>query len=65
MIQCACFRETLTNDFLWLDVFQLVSVKLPKSSSQNVEARERTFVLDYVNRSPKCIDFGNEVRFFC
>ncbi|KAM7316244.1 hypothetical protein ACRRTK_024924 [Alexandromys fortis] len=42
------------------DVFQLVSVKLPKSSSQNVEARERTFVLDYVNRSPKCIDFGNE-----
>ncbi|XP_041524337.1 WD repeat-containing protein 75-like [Microtus oregoni] len=42
------------------DVFQLVSVRLPKSSSQNVEARERTFVLDYVNRSPKCIDFGYE-----
>ncbi|CAO2616266.1 WD repeat-containing protein 75 [Lemmus lemmus] len=57
--------ETITNGFLWLDVFQLVSVKLPKSPSQNVEARERTFVLDYVNRSPKCIDFGNEVRIFC
>ncbi|XP_021012921.1 WD repeat-containing protein 75 [Mus caroli] len=42
------------------DVFQLVSVKLPKSTSQDVEARELTFVLDYINRSPKCIAFGNE-----
>lgn len=42
------------------DIFQLVSVKLPKSSSQDVEARELSFVLDYVNQSPKCIAFGNE-----
>uniref|UniRef100_A0A8C6HH91 WD repeat domain 75 n=1 Tax=Mus spicilegus TaxID=10103 RepID=A0A8C6HH91_MUSSI len=42
------------------DIFQLVSVKLPKSTSQDVEARQLTFVLDYINRSPKCIAFGNE-----
>ncbi|XP_032493199.1 WD repeat-containing protein 75 isoform X1 [Phocoena sinus] len=42
------------------DVFQLVSVKLPKSSSQEVEAKELSFVLDYINQSPKCIAFGNE-----
>ncbi|XP_066136544.1 WD repeat-containing protein 75 [Saccopteryx bilineata] len=42
------------------DVFQLVSVKLPKSSSQEVEAKELSFVLDYINQSPKCIAFGSE-----
>uniref|UniRef100_A0A8C0CTR1 WD repeat domain 75 n=1 Tax=Balaenoptera musculus TaxID=9771 RepID=A0A8C0CTR1_BALMU len=42
------------------DVFQLVSVKLPKSSSQEIEAKELSFVLDYINQSPKCIAFGNE-----
>ncbi|KAI4544013.1 hypothetical protein MG293_004279 [Ovis ammon polii] len=42
------------------DVFQLASVKLPKSSSQEIEAKELSFVLDYVNQSPKCIAFGNE-----
>lgn len=42
------------------DIFQLVSVKLPKSSSQEIEAEEISFVLDYVNQSPKCIAFGNE-----
>ncbi|XP_042544242.1 WD repeat-containing protein 75 [Dipodomys spectabilis] len=42
------------------DVFQLVSVKLPKSTSQEVEAKELSFVLDYINQSPKCIAFGNE-----
>uniref|UniRef100_A0A452QZT3 WD repeat domain 75 n=1 Tax=Ursus americanus TaxID=9643 RepID=A0A452QZT3_URSAM len=44
-------------------VFQLVSVKLPKSSSQEIEAKELSFVLDYINQSPKCIAFGNEVKF--
>nr|XP_004660322.1 WD repeat-containing protein 75 [Jaculus jaculus] len=42
------------------DVFQLVSVKLPKSSSQEVQAKEVSFVLDYINQSPKCIAFGSE-----
>ncbi|XP_060224311.1 WD repeat-containing protein 75 [Meriones unguiculatus] len=42
------------------DIFQLVSVKLPKSPSQDVEAKELAFVLDYINQSPKCIAFGNE-----
>lgn len=42
------------------DIFQLVSVKLPKSTSRNVEAKELTFVLDYINKSPKSIAFGNE-----
>ncbi|XP_055472786.1 WD repeat-containing protein 75 [Psammomys obesus] len=42
------------------DIFQLVSVKLPKSPSQEVEAKELAFVLDYINQSPKCIAFGNE-----
>uniref|UniRef100_A0A2K6SE62 WD repeat domain 75 n=1 Tax=Saimiri boliviensis boliviensis TaxID=39432 RepID=A0A2K6SE62_SAIBB len=42
------------------DIFQLVSVKLPKSSSQEVEAKELSIVLDYINQSPKCIAFGNE-----
>ncbi|XP_008060856.2 WD repeat-containing protein 75 [Carlito syrichta] len=45
------------------DVFQLVSVKLPKSSSQEVEAKELSFVLDYINQSPKCIAFGNEAEY--
>uniref|UniRef100_A0A2K5IGW2 WD repeat-containing protein 75 n=1 Tax=Colobus angolensis palliatus TaxID=336983 RepID=A0A2K5IGW2_COLAP len=45
------------------DIFQLVSVKLPKSSSQEVEAKELSFVLDYINQSPKCVAFGNEVNF--
>jgi NET1-associated nuclear protein 1 (U3 small nucleolar RNA-associated protein 17) len=35
-------------------------VKLPKSPSQNVEAKELTFVLDYINGSPKGTAFGNE-----
>ncbi|KAK2108706.1 hypothetical protein P7K49_013871 [Saguinus oedipus] len=35
------------------DIFQLVSVKLPKSSSQEVEAKELSIVLDYINQSPK------------
>uniref|UniRef100_A0A8C9Q9T0 WD repeat domain 75 n=1 Tax=Spermophilus dauricus TaxID=99837 RepID=A0A8C9Q9T0_SPEDA len=47
------------------DVFQLVSVKLPKSSSQEIETKELSFVLDYINQSPKCIAFGNEVNWFC
>nr|AAS66209.1 LRRG00118 [Rattus norvegicus] len=45
------------------DIFQLVSVKLPKSTSRNVEAKELTFVLDYINKSPKSIAFGNEFYF--
>ncbi|XP_003406221.1 WD repeat-containing protein 75 isoform X1 [Loxodonta africana] len=42
------------------DTFQLVSVKLPKSSSQEIKAKEISFVLDYINQSPKCIAFGNK-----
>ncbi|KAM6174734.1 WD repeat-containing protein 75 [Erethizon dorsatum] len=42
------------------DIFQLVSVKLPKSPSQEIEAKELSFVLDYINQSPKCIAFGRE-----
>ncbi|XP_005373379.1 PREDICTED: WD repeat-containing protein 75 [Chinchilla lanigera] len=42
------------------DVFQLVSVKLPKSPSQEVEAKELSSVLDYINQSPKCTAFGRE-----
>ena len=45
------------------DAFQLVSVRLPRSTSQEIEAEELSLVLDYVNQSPKCIAFGNEVRF--
>ncbi|ERE82896.1 WD repeat-containing protein 75 [Cricetulus griseus] len=63
----ALFIPTRAEDSIFLtiskeepDIFQLVSVKLPKSSSQDVEARELSFVLDYVNRSPKCIAFGHE-----
>lgn len=56
------FKEALYQySCLLLDVFQLVSVKLPKSSSQEVEATELSFVLDYINQSPKCVAFGNEV----
>ncbi|KAM5326706.1 WD repeat-containing protein 75 [Glossophaga mutica] len=42
------------------DAFQLVSVKLPKSTSQEIEAEEFSLVLDYIDQSPKCIAFGNE-----
>ncbi|XP_006879002.1 PREDICTED: WD repeat-containing protein 75 [Elephantulus edwardii] len=45
------------------DVFQLVSVKLPKSSGQEIEAKEVSFILDYINQSPKCIAFGNEGQY--
>ncbi|KAF3824296.1 hypothetical protein GH733_008581 [Mirounga leonina] len=41
-------------------LIKLVSVKLPKSSSQEIEAKELSFVLDHINQSPKCIAFGNE-----
>ncbi|KAG8515648.1 WD repeat-containing protein 75 [Galemys pyrenaicus] len=58
----ACAEESLfviTNNEK-PDVFQLTSVKLPKSSSQEIEAKELSFVLDYINQSPKCIAFGTE-----
>ncbi|KAK2497646.1 hypothetical protein MC885_021137 [Smutsia gigantea] len=41
-------------------LIKLVSVKLRKSSSQEVEAKELSVALDYINQSPKCIAFGNE-----
>nr|XP_021517142.1 WD repeat-containing protein 75 [Meriones unguiculatus] len=46
--------------FLTISKEEPVSVKLPKSPSQDVEAKELAFVLDYINQSPKCIAFGNE-----
>ncbi|XP_007529066.1 WD repeat-containing protein 75 [Erinaceus europaeus] len=62
----ALFTLAQTEDSVFVtisnkkDVFQLVSVKLPKSSSQEIEAKEISFVLDYINQSPKCIAFGYE-----
>lgn len=63
----ALFARSRTEDCVFVtitkeepDVFQLVSVKLPKSPCQEVEATELSFVLDYINQSPKCIAFGSE-----
>ncbi|XP_005996584.1 WD repeat-containing protein 75 isoform X2 [Latimeria chalumnae] len=42
------------------DVFQLVSVKLPKSSEQEVEAKVISVVLDDIRQSPKSTAFGRE-----
>ncbi|XP_074158988.1 WD repeat-containing protein 75 [Sminthopsis crassicaudata] len=45
------------------DGFQLASLKLPKSPSQEVEAKELSFVLDYISQSPKCTAFGREGQY--
>uniref|UniRef100_A0A8C3T3J3 WD repeat domain 75 n=1 Tax=Chelydra serpentina TaxID=8475 RepID=A0A8C3T3J3_CHESE len=44
-----------------LDSFQLVSVKLPKTPDQAVEAKELSLILDDIGQSPKCTAFGREV----
>ncbi|XP_059558517.1 WD repeat-containing protein 75 [Myotis daubentonii] len=42
------------------DVFQLVSVRLPRSPHQDAEAEEPCLVLDYISPSPKCVAFGSQ-----
>ncbi|XP_074856825.1 WD repeat-containing protein 75 isoform X2 [Carettochelys insculpta] len=42
------------------DSFQLVSVKLPKTPDQEVEAKDLSLILDDIGRSPKCTAFGRE-----
>ncbi|XP_066491485.1 WD repeat-containing protein 75 [Tiliqua scincoides] len=44
-------------------LFQLVSVKLPKISGQEVEANELELILDAVSKSPKCTAFGREAEY--
>ncbi|KAM9122960.1 WD repeat-containing protein 75 isoform 1-T1 [Pangshura tecta] len=44
----------------FLDWFQLVSVKLPKTPDQEVEANELSLILDDIGQSPKCTAFGRE-----
>lgn len=46
-----------------LDVFQLVSVRLPRSPRQDAEAEEPCLVLGYISPSPKCVAFGSQVSF--
>ncbi|MGH0116209.1 UNVERIFIED_CONTAM: hypothetical protein FKN15_000136 [Acipenser sinensis] len=45
------------------DSFQLVAVKLPKSSDQEVAATELSFVLNDVSQLPKCTSYGREGEF--
>lgn len=45
-----------------LDVFQLVSVPLPRTPRQDAEAGEPRLVLDHISPSPKCVAFGGQVR---
>ncbi|XP_067843809.1 WD repeat-containing protein 75 [Heptranchias perlo] len=42
------------------EIFQLVSINLPKSTAQEVEAKDLTVILDDVCQSPKSIAFGRE-----
>ncbi|XP_033899600.3 WD repeat-containing protein 75-like [Acipenser ruthenus] len=46
-----------------LDSFQLVAVRLPKSSDQEVAATELSFVLNDVSQLPKCTSYGREGEF--
>ncbi|XP_069471731.1 WD repeat-containing protein 75 [Ambystoma mexicanum] len=45
------------------EIFQLVSVKLPKSVDQEVEAKDLSVILEDVSRSPKCTAFGRDGEF--
>ncbi|XP_078536487.1 WD repeat-containing protein 75 isoform X2 [Lissotriton helveticus] len=45
------------------EIFQLVSVKLPKSTEQEVEAKELSVILEDISRSPKCTAFGRDGKF--
>ncbi|XP_069082022.1 WD repeat-containing protein 75 [Pleurodeles waltl] len=45
------------------EIFQLVSVKLPKSPEQEVEAKELSVVLEDISRSTKCTAFGRDGEF--
>ncbi|KAL7991567.1 hypothetical protein Chor_015823 [Crotalus horridus] len=42
------------------DTFQLMTVKLPKTPDQEVEANELEMVLNGVSQSPKCTAFGRD-----
>ncbi|CAK6448072.1 unnamed protein product [Pipistrellus nathusii] len=42
------------------DVFQLVSVPLPRTPRQDAEAGEPRLVLDHISPSPKCVAFGGQ-----
>ncbi|ETE65502.1 WD repeat-containing protein 75, partial [Ophiophagus hannah] len=42
------------------DKFQLMTVKLPKTPDQEVEANDLEMVLDGVSQSPKCTAFGRD-----
>lgn len=61
MRKVVCKSFLVTDFFLWLDTFQLVSVKLTKTAGQDVEAKEFSVVLEGVDASPKCTAFGREV----
>ncbi|XP_043927041.1 WD repeat-containing protein 75 [Protopterus annectens] len=45
------------------DCFQLISVKLPKSTDQEIEAKQLSLILDDVSQEPKCTAFGREVEY--
>uniref|UniRef100_A0A8C5SWN7 WD repeat domain 75 n=1 Tax=Laticauda laticaudata TaxID=8630 RepID=A0A8C5SWN7_LATLA len=45
------------------DKFQLMTVKLPKTPDQEVEANDLEMVLDGVSQSPKCTAFGRDECF--
>uniref|UniRef100_A0A8C2KY69 WD repeat domain 75 n=1 Tax=Cyprinus carpio TaxID=7962 RepID=A0A8C2KY69_CYPCA len=44
------------------ECFQLVSVHLPKSAEQEVEAKEMSAVSSHISKNPSCTAFGRGVR---
>lgn len=55
-------QKDLNNlNFILLDSFQLVLVRLTKAPGQEVETKELSLILDDIDHSPKCTAFGREV----
>uniref|UniRef100_A0A8C2AGS6 WD repeat domain 75 n=1 Tax=Cyprinus carpio TaxID=7962 RepID=A0A8C2AGS6_CYPCA len=62
VIGCPLFAIYVLSVIVLSECFQLVSVHLPKSAEQEVEAKEMSAVSSHISKNPSCTAFGRGVR---
>ncbi|XP_030065454.1 WD repeat-containing protein 75 [Microcaecilia unicolor] len=62
-VQDSVFAIIPKNNSEASDTFQLVSVKLPKTTEQEVETKDLSVILEDVSQLPKCTAFGRDGEF--
>uniref|UniRef100_A0A8C1JHU5 WD repeat domain 75 n=1 Tax=Cyprinus carpio TaxID=7962 RepID=A0A8C1JHU5_CYPCA len=58
VIGCPLFAIYVLSVIVLSECFQLVSVHLPKSAEQEVEAKEMSAVSSHISKNPSCTAFG-------